>query len=101
MMSYSEYYGCGSTKARVYASLDFLAVILEETFTPADKTLIARGEAGGIQDIRRRVRRSMADQFKAVVEQGTGRAVRSFLSETLTTRSRLRSSSSRTLGLSE
>jgi hypothetical protein len=47
MMSYSEYYGCGSTKARVYASLDFLAVILEETFTPADKTLIARGEAPG------------------------------------------------------
>jgi hypothetical protein len=31
MMSYSEYYGRGSTKARVYASEDFLAVILEET----------------------------------------------------------------------
>ena len=68
MMSYSEYYGCGSTKPGSNASLDFLAVILEETFTPADKTLIARGEAGGIQDIRRRFQRSMADQFKAVVE---------------------------------
>jgi hypothetical protein len=30
-MSYSEYYGRGSTKARVCASEDFLAVILEET----------------------------------------------------------------------
>jgi hypothetical protein len=62
-------------------SEDFLAVILEETFTPAEKTLIARGEADGIQDIRRRFQRSMADQAKAVVEQATGRAVRSFLKE--------------------
>jgi hypothetical protein len=46
-MSYSEYYGRGSTKARVCASEDFLAVILEETFTPAEKTLIARGGPPG------------------------------------------------------
>jgi uncharacterized protein YbcI len=78
----SDYYGRGPTKAKVYASGDFLAVVLEETFTPAEKTLIARGEADGIQDIRRRFQRSMADQFKAVVEQATGRKVRSFLSET-------------------
>jgi uncharacterized protein YbcI len=55
---------------------------LEETFTPAEKTLIGRGEAEGIQDIRRRFQRVMADQFKAVVEQATGRRVRAFLSET-------------------
>jgi hypothetical protein len=61
MISYSEYYCHGPTKARVYASEDFLAVILEETFTPAEKTLIARGEADGIQDIRRRFQRSTAD----------------------------------------
>jgi hypothetical protein len=28
---------------------DFVAVVLEETFTPAEKTLIARGGSEGIQ----------------------------------------------------
>jgi uncharacterized protein YbcI len=79
---HSEYYGRGPTKAKVYADGDLVAVVLEETFTPAEKTLIARGESEGIQDIRRRFQRAMADQFRSVVEQATGREVRSFLSET-------------------
>jgi uncharacterized protein YbcI len=79
---HSEYYGRGPTKAKVYADGDMIAVVLEETFTPAEKTLIARGESDGIQDIRRRFQRAMADQFRSCVEQATGREVRSFLSET-------------------
>src|SRR5215218_3152811 len=79
---HSEYYGRGPTKAKVYVDQDLLAVVLEETFTAAEKTLIGRGEAEGIQDIRRRFQRVMADQFKSVVEQATGRKVRAFLSET-------------------
>jgi uncharacterized protein YbcI len=79
---HSEYYGRGPTKAKVYVDGDLVAVVLEETFTPAEKTLIARGESEGIQDIRRRFQRAMADQFKSIVEQATGRGVRSFLSET-------------------
>lgn len=78
----SEYYGRGPTKARTYVNDDLVVVVLEETFTPAERTLIARGESDGIQDIRRRFQRSMAEQFKAIVEQATGRKVRSFLSET-------------------
>jgi uncharacterized protein YbcI len=79
---HTEYYGRGPTKAKVYADGDLIAVVLEETFTPAEKTLIARGESEGIQDIRRRFQRVMADQFRSVVEQATGREVRSFMSET-------------------
>jgi uncharacterized protein YbcI len=79
---HADYYGRGPTKAKVYADGELLAVVLEETFTPAEKTLIGRGEAEGIQDIRRRFQRVMADQFKSVVEQATGRRVRAFLSET-------------------
>jgi uncharacterized protein YbcI len=79
---HSEYYGRGPTKAKVYADGDLIAVVLEETFTPAEKTLIARGESEGIQDVRRRFQRAMADQFKSLVEQATGREVRSFMSET-------------------
>jgi uncharacterized protein YbcI len=79
---HSEYYGRGPTKAKVYADGDLIAVVLGETFTPAEKMLIARGESDGIQDIRRRFQRAMADQFRSLVEQATGREVRSFLSET-------------------
>jgi uncharacterized protein YbcI len=79
---HSEYYGRGPTRAKVYVDRDMLAVVLEETFTPAEKTLIARGESDGIQDIRRRFQRVMGEQFIAIVEQATGREVRSFLSET-------------------
>jgi uncharacterized protein YbcI len=79
---HTEYYGRGPTKAKVYADGDLVAVVLEETFTPAEKTLIARGESEGIQEIRRRFQRAMADQFRSVVEQATGREVRSFMSET-------------------
>ena len=43
--------------------------MLEETFTPAEKTLIARNEAQGVQDIRRRFQRAMEQQFSALVEQ--------------------------------
>jgi len=79
---HSEYYGQGPTKSRVHASGDVIAVVLEETFTRAERTLIERGEAEGIKDIRRRFQRVMAEQFIAIVEQATGRKVRSFFSDT-------------------
>ena len=79
---HAEYYGRGPNRAKVYANGEFVAVILEETFTPAEKTLIDRGEAEGIQDIRRRFQRVMEEQFTSIVEQATGRRVRAFLSET-------------------
>jgi uncharacterized protein YbcI len=61
---------------------DLVVVLLEETFTPAEKTLIARGESEPIQNIRRKFQKVMADQFRSVVEQITGRQVRAFMSET-------------------
>jgi len=59
-----------------------VVVILEETFTAAERTLIERGQASGVQEIRRNFQMIMADQFKALMKQATGREVRSFLSET-------------------
>src|SRR3954454_24190298 len=79
---HSEYYGKGPTKARIHASGDVVAVVLEATFTRAERTLIERGEAEGIRDIRRRFQSVMPEQFIAIVEQATGRQVRSFFSDT-------------------
>ncbi len=66
----------------MYAESDLVVVVLEETFTPAERTLIAHGRSEDIQHIRRNFQMIMADRFKALVEQATGREVRSFTSET-------------------
>ncbi len=78
----SEYYGKGPTRAKAYYTEDLVVVVLEETFTRAEKTLVGRGEKEAIQHIRRRFQQQMADEFRTIVEQATGRAVRTFLSET-------------------
>jgi uncharacterized protein YbcI len=78
----AEYYGKGPTKARTYMVEHLVAVVLEESFTRAEKTLIERGEREAMQHIRRRFQQQMADSFIGIVEQATGRKVRAFLSET-------------------
>jgi uncharacterized protein YbcI len=78
----AEYYGRGPTKARTYIVEDVVVVVLEETFTRAERTLIERGDREAIQQIRRRFQQHMAESFISVVEQATGRKVRSFLSDT-------------------
>ena len=78
----AEYYGKGPTKAKTYVFDDLVVVVLEKTFTRAEKTLAERGEGEAIQHIRRRFQQQMADDFVSVVEQATGRRVRAFLSET-------------------
>jgi uncharacterized protein YbcI len=78
----SEYYGKGPTKAKAYVTEDVVVVVLEETFTKAERTLVERGETEAIQQIRRRFQQSMAEEFRSIVEQATGRVVKAFLSET-------------------
>ena len=78
----AEYYGKGPTRAKTYLVEDLVVVVLEESFTRAEKTLAQRGEREAIEHIRRRFQQQMADEFTSVVEQATGRKVRVFLSET-------------------
>ena len=78
----SEYYGRGPLKAKCYYTDDLVVVRLDETFTRAEKTLLDRGEKDTIQMIRRRFQQHMEGEFKAIIEQATGREVTIFLSET-------------------
>jgi uncharacterized protein YbcI len=79
---HADYYGKGPTKAKTYIVDDLVVVVLEESFTRAEKTLVGRGEREAIQHIRRRFQQQMAESFIGIVEQATGRRVRAFLSET-------------------
>src|SRR3954465_15218690 len=74
----AEYYGKGPTRARTYIVDDLVVVVLEESFTRAEKTLAERGEREAIQHIRRRFQQHMADSFSSIVEDATGRKVRTF-----------------------
>jgi uncharacterized protein YbcI len=74
----AEYYGKGPTKAKTYIVDDLVVVVLEESFTRAEKTLAERGEGAAVQHIRRRFQQQMAEDFTSVVEQATGRRVRTF-----------------------
>jgi uncharacterized protein YbcI len=78
----AEYYGKGPTRAKTYIVDDLVVVVLEESFTRAEKTLAERGEREAIEHIRRRFQQHMGDAFTSVVEQATGRKVRVFLSQT-------------------
>jgi len=78
----AENYGKGPTKAKTYIVEDLVVVVLEESFTRAEKTLAERGEREAIQHIRRRFQQQMKENFSSIVEQATGRRVRVFLSET-------------------
>ena len=78
----AEYYGKGPTRAKTHITDDLVAVVLEETFTKAERTLVDRGEIEAIQQIRRRFQQQMSEEFTSIVEQATGRRVKVFLSET-------------------
>src|SRR5580700_7742252 len=80
---HAHLHGRRPSAARTHiAGDDVVVVVLEETFTPAEQALVDRGEAEGVQEIRRRFRRVMADEFGSIVEQATGRRVRSYISDT-------------------
>jgi uncharacterized protein YbcI len=80
---HGQWYGKSPSAARTYiAGDDVVVAVLEEPFTPAEQALVDRGEADLVQEIRRRFRRVMADEFGSIVEQATGRRVRSYISDT-------------------
>jgi uncharacterized protein YbcI len=79
---HGEYYGNEPGSVDIHIAPDAVIVVMEESFTPAEMTLIDRGEAAEVQAIRRRFQQVMADRFISIVEQGTGRKVRTFISDT-------------------
>lgn len=80
---HGQWYGKSPSAARTYiAGEDVVVAVLEETFAPVEQAMVDRGEGDGVQELRRRFRRVIADEFEAIVEQATGRLVRSYVSET-------------------
>src|SRR5829696_3043829 len=78
---YKEHLGRGPTQARTqWAGSDALVVFLENTLTPAERSLVAMGQHQRLRDTRTFFQYATIREFCEPVEQITGRKVRSFLS---------------------
>jgi uncharacterized protein YbcI len=79
--AHAHYYGRGPTKARTTLKEDLIVVILEEIFTRAELTLVGGGDFGQVRATRQAFQDQVGPLFCQIVEQASGREVRSFLSQ--------------------
>jgi len=78
---YKELYGRGPTKARTeFAGPDIVICSLEDTFTPAERSLVEMGEHQRLRDTRMYFQSATAEKFTVIIERVTGRRVRAFIS---------------------
>jgi uncharacterized protein YbcI len=78
---FKEQFGRGPTKARSHwAGRDILVCVLRESFTPAEKNMVALGEHQRLRDIRAFFQTATEDEFKETVARIVGRPVESFMS---------------------
>ena len=78
---YKEQFGRGPTKCRTnYAGPNTLISTLEDSLTPAERTLAAMGEYERLRDIRMFFQYASETQFRETVEEITGRKVVAFVS---------------------
>jgi uncharacterized protein YbcI len=78
---HARLYGRGPTRAKTYIAEDYVLAVLEEIFTPAERTLIAAGKGEHVQSTRLAFQEAVKTSFVDVVEMLTGRPVRAMISQ--------------------
>jgi uncharacterized protein YbcI len=76
----SSYTGRGPTKAWTSIDQDLVTVVLRETLTKGERSLVTDGQANLVLDMRKAYQNTMRHDLIAAVEQHTGRKVIAFLS---------------------
>ncbi len=80
---YKEQLGRGPTRAwTTFAGSDALLCTLEDSMTPAERTLTSLGEHQRVRDTRLIFQHATEERFREAVERITGRTVRAFVSGT-------------------
>lgn len=78
---YKGLFGRGPTKARAnFAGPDIVVCTLEETMTPAERSMVRMGEHQRLRDVRLFFQYASETDFREAVERVTGRQVRAFVS---------------------
>jgi uncharacterized protein YbcI len=81
---HADYYGRGPTKARsewIGPNREYLICILLDCFTTVERTLIELGRLQEVRATRQVFQDAMADRFKGIIEEVTGRRVVGFMSQ--------------------
>jgi len=78
---HAKLYGRGPTRAKTYITQDYLLSVLEEIFTPAERTLIGAGKGEHVQATRTAFQDAVKHSFIEIVEEVTARPVRTLVSK--------------------
>jgi uncharacterized protein YbcI len=76
----SEYTGRGPTKARTSIRDDVVLVLLQETLTKAERSLLGAGQGDFVLEARKRHQDTMREDFVAAIEMLCERRVIAFMS---------------------
>jgi uncharacterized protein YbcI len=77
-----EHYGRGPMKAKTYALDDIIVVVMRGSgFTALEQTIMDSGDPDRVIAMREDFQRVMAERYKQIIEQLTGRNVVAFLSQ--------------------
>jgi uncharacterized protein YbcI len=76
-----EYTGRGPTKARTYIHDDLISVVLQDTLTMGERSLVRDGEVDLVLASRKAFQRTMSAEMIEAVERHSGRKVFAFLSD--------------------
>jgi len=77
----ADYTGRGPTKARTHLSDDFIAVVVQDTFTKGERSLVRDGKTDLVLSTRKAYQQTMRRDLVAAIERLTGRTVRAFFSD--------------------
>jgi uncharacterized protein YbcI len=77
----SEYTGRGPTRARTYINETLISVVLQDTLTTGERSLLDNGETELVLANRKAYQRTMGPELIAAVELISGRKVLAFLSD--------------------
>jgi uncharacterized protein YbcI len=76
-----EYTGRGPTKARTILTRDTVAIVLADTLTKGELSLVGMGEEDHVLRTRRSYQQLMRADLVGLVEEQTGRTVHAFFSD--------------------
>ena len=76
----SEYTGRGPTRARTYMHDDLITVVVQDTLTKGERSLVADGKSDVVLAMRKEFQDTMRRDLIAGVEELTGRRVIAFFS---------------------
>ncbi len=75
-----EYTGRGPTKVRTVMGKDMAVILMGDTLTKAERSLVESGDEPLVHEIRHRFQMTMRDDLVEIVEKCTGRTVAAFMS---------------------